>query len=198
LVEILTVCTGNICRSPLAAQLLHAALADRGVTVVSAGTGAWADEPMTDEAAKLATARGVSPEVVKAHRARVLEKAMMASPDLVLGLTRDHRRIAAELAPRRVKSIFTLREFARLAEGLSDAEARAVADEAGDAADERVRAVVAAVALRRGRVGPPASAADDDVVDPFRRGWKTYELSAAQIDPAVDQVVRIIGGALDD
>jgi protein-tyrosine phosphatase len=60
-----------------------------------------------------------------------------------------------------------------------------------------VRAVVAAVARRRGRVDPPAHASDDDVVDPFRRPWKTYELSAAQIDPAVDQVVRVIGGAID-
>src|SRR5438874_1893353 len=42
--RILLVCTGNICRSPLAAALLERALVERGIeglAVASAGTGAW-------------------------------------------------------------------------------------------------------------------------------------------------------------
>ena len=39
---------------------------------------------------------------------------------------------------------------------------------------------------------PPADPADDDVIDPYRRSWKTYELSGSQLAPAIDQVVRVI------
>jgi protein-tyrosine phosphatase len=42
----------------------------------------------------------------------------------------------------------------------------------------------------------PADAADDDVIDPYRRSWKTYELTASQLVPAVDEVVRVLRIAL--
>src|SRR3989441_9691946 len=48
--HVLFVCTGNICRSPLAASLLERALKKRGleVTVTSAGTGAWDGAPASE------------------------------------------------------------------------------------------------------------------------------------------------------
>ena len=51
--KILLVCTGNICRSPLAAALLQRALTERGVEgmdVSSAGTGAWDGAPVSEGA----------------------------------------------------------------------------------------------------------------------------------------------------
>src|SRR5207249_2092336 len=51
--RILLVCTGNICRSPLAAALLDRALAQRGIDgieVGSAGTGAWDGAPVSEGA----------------------------------------------------------------------------------------------------------------------------------------------------
>ncbi|MCC2034068.1 arsenate reductase/protein-tyrosine-phosphatase family protein [Microbacterium allomyrinae] len=194
--EILTVCTGNICRSPLAAQLLQSRLADFAPRVLSAGTRGLTDTPMTAEAAHLAAHYGVAADLSSAHRSRWLREGDLDSPDLILAMTREHRREVAELAPARLRSTFTIREFARLAEGLSDDEIRAHADSAGADAAARVRAVAGAVGARRGMVEPVADPADDDVVDPYRRSWETYVRSADQLVPAVDGVVRTLRVAL--
>jgi protein-tyrosine phosphatase len=39
---------------------------------------------------------------------------------------------------------------------------------------------------------------DDDVIDPYGRSWQTYELSAAQLTPALEQVVRVLQSATRD
>ncbi|MCR2784965.1 MULTISPECIES: low molecular weight phosphatase family protein [unclassified Microbacterium] len=191
--EILTVCTGNICRSPLAALMLRTRLADLdGVVVHSAGTHGLADAAMTDEAVELALARGALRDHAAAHRARFLTEQHLASPDLILAMAREHRRAIAELAPARLRSTFTVREFARLAVTLTDEELTDAADAASmtDAA-ARLRAATALIARQRGLLPPLPDPADDDVVDPFRRSWKTYELSASQLDPAIDAVERV-------
>ncbi|MCP2638121.1 low molecular weight phosphatase family protein [Microbacterium sp. HD4P20] len=190
--EILTVCTGNICRSPLAEHLLRAQLAPYSPVIASAGTRGLASAPMTDEAVQLAVDLGVPAEVAATHRSRFLLDAMLAQPDLILTMTRDHRREVAELAPARLRSTFTIREFARIASTMSDDELRAAAGEGGTDAAARVRAMGLGVAARRGLAMPPASPDEDDVIDPYRRSWQTYQLSASQLAPAIDQVVRAV------
>lgn len=190
--EIMTVCTGNICRSPLAELLLRTRLADIDVRVHSAGTRGLPSAPMTDEAIQLAVARGVSPADAAAHRSQYLTERHLQSPDLILAMSREHRRAVAELAPSRLRSTFTVREFARLAAGLSDEAIVSAADAAGPEGSARVRAASALIAAQRGLAESPLIAEDDDVIDPYRRSWKTYELSASQLDPAIDQVVRVV------
>lgn len=194
--EILTVCTGNICRSPLAEHLLRARLASYSPVVASAGTRGLASAPMTDEAVQLAVELGIPADIAATHRSRFLLDAMLAQPDLILTMTRDHRREVAELAPSRLRSTFTIREFARLAAAMSDDELRAAAAEGGTDAASRVRAMGAGVAAQRGLAIPPPSPEEDDVVDPYRRSWQTYQLSASQLTPAIDQVVRAVGLAV--
>ncbi|MEV8268621.1 low molecular weight phosphatase family protein [Microbacterium sp. NPDC076911] len=194
--EILTVCTGNICRSPLAEQLLRTRLAAFSPRVTSAGTRGLPAAEMTAEAQRLATERGVSEPDAAAHRSRFLTEKHLDSPDLILAMTREHRRDIAELAPSRLRSTFTVREFARLYEATSPEQIRAAADAAGPDASARVRAMAATVAGQRGLALPPEDPADDDVIDPFRRSWKTYELSADQLVPAIDAVVAAINLAL--
>lgn len=201
--DILTVCTGNICRSPLAAQLLATRLADLGVTVSSAGTRARGGTPMTPEAQALAADRGIPSSLSAAHAARYLTPAHVAAADLVLAMTRDHRREVVELDPSRVRTAFTVRELARLAADVSDDELRAAAADApgvsgGSAADARARvaAALAVVAARRGLVLPPTSPDDDDVIDPFGRSTATYERSADEMAPGLAAVERIVRVAL--
>ncbi|ALJ19091.1 arsenate reductase/protein-tyrosine-phosphatase family protein [Microbacterium sp. No. 7] len=191
--EIMTVCTGNICRSPLAEVLLRARLADLDVRVHSAGTQGLDAAPMTSEAQRLAVEFGARVEDAGDHRSRFLTERDLVSPDLILALSREHRRRIIDMAPARMRRTFTAREFARLAVELSDAEIRDAATEGGDDQPARLRAAVAAVAGLRGMIPPPADAADDDVIDPYRRSWETYQLSASQLLPGVDQVVRVLG-----
>lgn len=187
----MTICTGNICRSPLAEQLLRTRLADLDVRVHSAGTRGLASAPMTPEAIRLATDRGVTLQAAQQHRSRYLTEMHLSDPDLILTMTRDHRRAVAELAPSRLRSTFTVREFARLAASLLDSDIEAAAEGAGRDAGARLRAASALIAGQRGLAPSPLDAADDDVIDPYQRSWKTYELSASQLDPAIDQVVRV-------
>jgi protein-tyrosine phosphatase len=194
--EILTVCTGNICRSPLAETVLRTRLAEYAPRIHSAGTMGLDSAPMTADAQRLAQELGVSHDVAAAHRSRYLTEAELRTPDLILAMSRDHRRRIVELAPRRLRSAFTVREFSRLAADTLDEEIMAAAVEAGSDASARVRAAVAAVAAQRGMSAPPSDPLEDDVVDPYRRSWETYRLSASQLAPALDQVVRVLSIAM--
>ena len=116
---ILTVCSGNICRSPLAEQLLRAGLAGiDGVTVGSAGTIAMVGAGMPAEAKALAVRYGSTD--AESHQARQLDEQAIRDADLVLGLAREHRRAVVELVPAATRRTFTLREFARLAASVTD------------------------------------------------------------------------------
>lgn len=194
--QILTVCTGNVCRSPLAATLLATRLADLGVEVTSAGTYGLQGESMTEDTKKLAAQLDVRPDLVEAHRATYLTEAHLSSPDLILAMSREHRRRIVELSPARLRSTLTVREFARLAVGVTDAEIVEGADAGGDDDSRRLRAAIAVVIGMRGMTPPPADLVDDDVVDPYRRSWETYELTGSQLAPAVEQVVRVVRLAL--
>ena len=191
MLQILSVCTGNICRSPLAEQLLRTRLADVGVVVSSAGTRAPEARPMTPEARHLAVNLGVPASDSDAHRSRFLTEAHLAEPDLIITMTREQRRTVAELAPARFRSTFTLREFARLASDVSNDDLRTAVDES-DEPSERLRSALAALAGRRGIALPPQDPADDDVIDPYRQSWEIYQQSAAQMLPALGAVETLI------
>jgi protein-tyrosine phosphatase len=196
--SILTVCTGNICRSPLTAQLLDLGLRGvSGVNIASSGTGALIDFPMPDLAQTVARTLGVSaPET---HRARALAVSHLREADLVIALSREHRRAVVEMLPRGARHTFTLRELARLLEDVPDEEFEQARPLDETDAAGRLRALVEIAASRRGMIPPPAVPDDDDVIDPYRRAESVYWASADQITPAVgvllNQIKRAIGGA---
>jgi protein-tyrosine-phosphatase len=94
--SVLFVCTGNICRSPLAESLMRFHLAERGldITVGSAGTGAWEGAPASEGAYLVALEHGLD---LSAHRARLLSRDIVDSSDLVLTMARHHRARVEEL-----------------------------------------------------------------------------------------------------
>jgi protein-tyrosine phosphatase len=191
---ILTVCTGNICRSPMAEVLLRARLEPLGVRVHSAGTHALVGHGMTEQAQDLAVRAGASADAAAAHAARYLVEPLLAESDLVLAMSREHRSHVVQMMPSRLRQTFTAREFARLASTLTDDAVRAVADAAGT--DQRARLSAALRLLGDQRGLTLAAAEDDDVIDPYRRSQATYEASAAQLIPAIDEVERIVRAAL--
>lgn len=191
---ILTVCTGNICRSPLAEVLLRARLEPLGVRVHSAGTHALVGHGMPEPALELALQAGADPEVAAAHHARYLVEPHLADADLILTMAREHRSHVVKMMPNRLRRTFTIREFARLASTLPTDEARAAADAAGDPPQDRLAAVLRSVVDQRGLT--PSTADDDDVIDPYRRSRETYARSASQLVPTLDEVERIVRVAL--
>ena len=100
------VCTGNICRSPMADVVLRALTAEMPLTdgsklgdrlvVSSAGTTAWHEgEPMDPRARVALEARGY---VDHGHAARPFETAWFDSVDLVVCMDRGHRQTLSGLA----------------------------------------------------------------------------------------------------
>ena len=187
--RILTVCTGNICRSPLAEYLLREGLERwRIVDVSSAGTGALEGQGMTVQTLAIAHEHGVlAPEQ---HRARTLNMENLRDANLVIALTRSHRSEIVSMLPRGARHTFTLRELARLLGAVQPADLAAVAGLPEGDTVARFDELVYAAASKRGYVAPPEVELDDDVIDPYRRGDEIYELSAAQLIPAVRTVLE--------
>jgi protein arginine phosphatase len=94
---VLLVCTGNICRSPLAEALMRReleTLAREDITVTSAGTGAWDGAPASEGAYLVGLEHGLD---LSAHRARLLTRDLVEEASLVLTMARHHRARVQEL-----------------------------------------------------------------------------------------------------
>jgi protein-tyrosine phosphatase len=96
--RILMVCTGNICRSPMAEVLLAHRLRDRGLDAVveSAGTHALVGYPADPLARELMTAKNLD---LGSHKARQLTAEMIRSFDLVLVMDSQQQRLVEAMDP---------------------------------------------------------------------------------------------------
>jgi protein-tyrosine-phosphatase len=100
--KVLFVCTGNICRSPMAAAIARDLLERAGrtdVVVSSAGTYALVGDGATGDALATAEEHGLH---LDDHRARQLTADLVADADLVIGMRSDHADAARRLGARRV------------------------------------------------------------------------------------------------
>jgi protein-tyrosine phosphatase len=177
--RILTVCTGNICRSPMAERLLQSALtkfAPGEFEVSSAGTGALVDAPMDAQVAGFVQAFDADSE---GFRSRQLQEGILKGKDLVLTMSREQRGKVIEMAPSLLRKTFTLREFARLITTLDG--------ETSSSGPLRWRAILPRVV--RARNAHPSGPSHDDVVDPFRRPDEVYQQMASELVPAVETLV---------
>lgn len=191
--RILTVCTGNICRSPLAESLLRKGLAGLPVELLSAGTRAVVNDPMPPQIQSIALDHDVHDAAN--HRSRQVTKTDILSADLVLALDRAHRREIVEMLPRASRYTFTLREFARLSNSVPDQD---LVLPMGSLLVERLRNAVDAAARLRGSLPLLDDPFDDDVVDPYRNSDEVYRQSADQLIPAVNAVVRLLHRATSE
>jgi len=85
--NVILVCTGNICRSPMAEALLAQRLADRGISVSSAGVAALVYHPADPLAQRVMEEHGFD---ITAHRARQAKREQLFQADLILTLDQTH------------------------------------------------------------------------------------------------------------
>jgi protein-tyrosine phosphatase len=85
--KIITICTGNICRSPMTEAVLHRALEGSGIEVCSAGIAALIGYPADPLSRAVMLDNG---QDISAHRARQATQSLLTSMDLILAHDSSH------------------------------------------------------------------------------------------------------------
>jgi len=120
-VDVLVVCSGNICRSPYAEGYLRHHLAARpgrgaAVGVRSAGTLGIVGSPPSPETVALAREAGFD---LSAHRSRALEFDLVDEADAILVMEHAHREEIEARYPEDADKVHLLSEFHPEATGLA-------------------------------------------------------------------------------
>lgn len=129
------------------------------------------------------------------HQAQQLTIEMLKESDLILAMDRGHRREIVEMLPRASRRTFTLREFARLADQVSNDD---ISKRSGRSPLEILRGAVESVAQLRGTLPLLDDPLQEDVVDPYGKDQATYKLSVGQLLPAANASARLFNDAVGE
>ncbi|QGP91774.1 Protein-arginine-phosphatase [Neomoorella glycerini] len=168
---ILFVCTGNTCRSSMAAAIAAHIKEERGldIDIASAGLAAREGDPATPQAIQAVAAMGID---LQDHRARQVTGALVEEAGLILTMTRAHKEYLLRLYPEARGKTFTLKEYVR------DGEEKPSPGEPREETGARAAAEE-----------PPVTV-DDDIPDPFGRPLEVYQATARELAELVGQALE--------
>jgi len=176
-VHVMFVCTGNICRSPMAEHIARSWVNDANLDVVTSSAGLALDgDGATDHARAVMRDRSID---MSLHRARKMNPDLVGAADLILGMTSRHAREAIIIDFENAHRVYTLREFARLVERHGP---RPV--------DLDLEQYLLSLASHRPTARVGAAGQDDDIEDPYGRRRKRYIKAAREIEEALVIVMR--------
>lgn len=106
---VLFICTGNVCRSPMAEGIFRHAVKGRGnYRVLSAGLGAMEGQPPSVYAVQAVRELGID---ISSQRSRMLTPELAEQADYIFGMTHSHVDTVMLLYPNAAEKTFLLREF---------------------------------------------------------------------------------------
>lgn len=171
-INVLFVCTANICRSPFM-ELLARDLGPEGATYSSAGTRGFTDAPIWEVMAAELDRRQIAHD---GFRSRALTGDHVDQADLVLTAETSHRRFILDDHPAAFRRVFTLGQFVEAVR----------ADDSGATG----RDLLDRLGQRRGLADPEL-----DVEDPYRRSPEIAAQCAATIEGMLLVVVPALTGS---
>jgi protein-tyrosine phosphatase len=181
-IGVLFVCTGNQCRSPIAAALLRARLDERGSPLTVESSGFMSEGvPPPREALETMWAVGVD---LSGHRSRPLSPTTIGAADLIVGMTRQHVVELTVMAPPEWERAFTFADLLRRAETVGPRQRI-------EAVREWVRRLHAG-RLRSSLTGLPLS---EDVSDPMGGRPKDYQRTREQLVGMTTRLAELLSPA---
>ncbi len=109
--NILFVCTGNTCRSPMAQALLEEMVKEKGldIKVKSAGIFAFDGQEASENAIEVLKSEGID---LSNHRANIIYRDLLEEADLILTMGISHKRALLSKFDFVKGKIYTLKEYA--------------------------------------------------------------------------------------
>ena len=114
--NILFICTGNTCRSPMAEQIFNVKAKDLSAQAFSAGLDAKAGSPMNPQASEAMAALGYNPI---AHSSTLISVEAVKEADVILTFTQGQKIELGERFPAVIEKVFTISEYANRGRGIS-------------------------------------------------------------------------------
>lgn len=185
MIEVLFVCTANMCRSPMAEGIAAALLAERGMAVEVSSCGIRTDgSPAAGRAVELMARRGID---LTEHLSTPLTAERLARADLVVAMSRRHAREVFLVEPAALGRTFTLRELIRRA------------TEAGPCpTGTSFAGWLHSLSVDRSPEMLLGASSRDDIADPYGQGTSAYQAVIAELDELIVALVDLLAPAFQE
>lgn len=121
IMNILFVCTGNTCRSPIAEKILKKRIMEENldIEVKSAGLAAIVGDTYSEHAQTI-----IKEYTDETHQSQKVTDELLDWADFILTMTNNHKQVLIDQNPTQVEKIFTLKEFSLINEDIKEGQKR--------------------------------------------------------------------------
>jgi len=192
--RLLFVCTGNICRSPMAEGITRAAIErnhpERPVSleVASAGIAGLDGEEPTSEAVRAMEERGID---IRGYEAQTVSRKETVESDLVMVMEERHKSHVSALAGRAVVPVFLLLKLAEAVQVVLKAEDHGL-DRVGPL--ESLESVVSVATVMERNDSWELPLHQYEVADPMGMPLEWYRRAADIMEVAIGDILRALLG----